>query len=114
MATNDASLTLETPTVETRAHRIARPVAPTGPPPEAPAIERETHQAKPGNGILRTRLFGSDVLATALCWIGLGFVVGSPEGWVGRLDAGLAGTVVTLVALRAAGLYRSRICARRT
>jgi exopolysaccharide biosynthesis polyprenyl glycosylphosphotransferase len=114
MATNDASLTLEAPTVETRTHRVARPVAPAVPPPEAPTIERARRPAKPGNGILRTRLFGSDVLATALCWIALGFAVGSSEGWVGRLDAGLAGLVVTLVAMRAAGLYRSRICARRS
>jgi exopolysaccharide biosynthesis polyprenyl glycosylphosphotransferase len=101
--------------VKSRVPHLARAVAANDPPPAITEseIEVRARAAQPGNGILRTRLLVSDLLATALCWIGLGLLLPSSVGWVGRIGAGLAAMLVTLVVMRMAGLYRSRLCARR-
>ncbi len=92
-------------------HRAATPV-----PPLAPAglsVEREPLDNPGDRNILRVRLWASDIFATATSWVGLGLVLDSSGGSLDRLESGLAGMFGTLVAMRVAGLYRSRLCVRR-
>jgi len=67
-----------------------------------------------GRTALRIRLLTLDVLATVISWVALGLVLNSSDGLLDRLESGVVAMFGTLVAMRVAGLYRSRICARRS
>jgi exopolysaccharide biosynthesis polyprenyl glycosylphosphotransferase len=66
-----------------------------------------------GRSMLRSRLVALDTFAVAASWIlvSYGLLTGSAGD---RLAPGLAATAATLAAMRATGLYRSRLCVRRT
>jgi exopolysaccharide biosynthesis polyprenyl glycosylphosphotransferase len=82
-------------------------VADTAETPE-PAADRST-----GNRILRTRLFVIDLIGAVFCWAWLGYVLTDAKTVPGRVLPGIAGAAATLIAMRATGLYRSRLCVRR-
>ncbi|HEX4082719.1 MAG TPA: hypothetical protein VHX40_07100, partial [Acidimicrobiales bacterium] len=83
-------------------------VADTAGTPE-PAADRST-----GNRVLRTRLFVIDLVGAVFCWAWLGYVLTDARTVPGRVLPGIAGAVATLIAMRATGLYRSRLCVRRS
>jgi exopolysaccharide biosynthesis polyprenyl glycosylphosphotransferase len=74
---------------------------------------REVALPAPGRSLLRARLMVVDVLAVTLSWIavGYGLLHGSTAE---RLGPGIAAAAATLVAMRGTGLYRSRLCVRRS
>ena len=82
-------------------------VADTAETPE-PAADRST-----GNRVLRTRLFVIDLIGAVFCWAWLGYVLTDAKTVPGRVLPGIVGAVATLIAMRATGLYRSRLCVRR-
>jgi exopolysaccharide biosynthesis polyprenyl glycosylphosphotransferase len=75
---------------------------------EVPATA-EAHSRVP----LRTKLFLIDLFVIGACWIGIGFAFTHSPSVLYRLGPGLVASAVALVAMRVAGLYRSRTCARR-
>jgi len=81
---------------------------------EAPSPTLHPVVPTAGNPMLRTRLFILDLVAAILCWGLLGLALTTSSTTAGRVLPGVAGGVVTLVAMRGAGLYRSRMCVRRS
>ncbi len=79
------------------------------PEPAEPLADRST-----GNRVLRTRLFVIDLIGAVVCWAWLGYVLTDAKTVPGRVLPGIAGAAATLVAMRATGLYRSRLCVRRS
>lgn len=73
------------------------------------------HAVRPAQSrsLLQMRLFVVDVLAVTLSWIPVGFALlaGSVAN---RLAPGAAAAAATLIAMRGTGLYRSRLCVRRS
>jgi exopolysaccharide biosynthesis polyprenyl glycosylphosphotransferase len=89
---------------------VARLVRPSGVATRTPA-----ERSRPGgNGSLRARLVVCDWSAIVLTWIGLGLVLLASSAPVRRLELGVVGAVATVLAMRLAGLYRSRLCVRRS
>lgn len=64
--------------------------------------------------VLRPRLLGLDIFSVMLTWVGLGFDLDRGSSALQRLAPGLVAAVVTLYGMRAVGLYRSRLCVRRS
>jgi len=99
---------------------LGAPQAPADPaqPVELPVAEpaAPNEPAKSGRSEhLRRRLVISDCLALCLSWIVLGMVIGSPTTpLVVRASFGALAVITTLIAMQLLGLYRSRICMRRT
>lgn len=96
-------------------------------PPNVPDRDTESALASPtlapneqsasrpkGNSLLHIRLLVTDVAAVALSWIWIGYLLVRASTVPDRLAPGIAATVAMLVAMRGTGLYRSRICVRRS
>lgn len=85
------------------------------PVPLRPDSLARAHAGHPsaGRSLLQMRLFVVDVLAVTLSWILVGFAL--LQGTVAdRLAPGAAAAAGTLIAMRGTGLYRSRLCVRRS
>ncbi len=86
-------------------------------PPGVPQVERDTDCqpaiARRTSSGLRVRLLMVDIAATAGTWLFLGTINMPATTESRRWGAALAATVVTLVAMRLLGLYRSRLCVQR-
>jgi exopolysaccharide biosynthesis polyprenyl glycosylphosphotransferase len=82
-------------------------------PPSTPEPTPQPPERATGNRLLRTRLFAVDLVAVGLCWIWAGSaLLGAPSA-LDRFVPGVAAAVITLIAMRVTGLYRSRLCVRR-
>ena len=93
-------------TLEVHGDRAGRPAPAAAGTPPAPVVDRR------GSTRLRSRLFLVDLSAASAAWLGLELAAGS-HMVLGRVAAGLAGALATLVAMRWLGLYRARRCARK-
>jgi exopolysaccharide biosynthesis polyprenyl glycosylphosphotransferase len=65
-----------------------------------------------GSYSLRTRLLAFDLFASGIAWLTVGFFLTPSGGMIERLTRGSLAVVATLIALRATGLYRSRVCSK--
>ena len=93
-------------TLEVHGDRAGRSAPAAAGTPPAPVADRR------GSTRLRSRLFLVDLSAASVAWLGLELAAGS-HMVLGRVAAGLAGALATLVAMRWLGLYRARRCARK-
>ncbi len=89
---------------------------PTGPPIEKPHGNPVNQDQPPTpNDRLRRRLFFTDCLALCFSWVALGMLIkGFAPSLLLRASLGALAAVITLLAMYLLGLYRSRICMRRT
>lgn len=67
----------------------------------------------PGSRALRTRLFLVDLVSAVVGWVGVGFATTDVATALARLAPGAAAACTSLFAMRATGLYRSRLCTRK-
>ncbi len=65
-----------------------------------------------GSYSLRTRLLGFDLLASGIAWLTVGYFMTPAGGVIERLTRGSLSVLATVIALRATGLYRSRVCSK--
>jgi exopolysaccharide biosynthesis polyprenyl glycosylphosphotransferase len=65
-----------------------------------------------GTYSLRTRLLVFDLIAAAAAWLGVGLVVDPTNSTLETLAAGGTGVIGTLISLRIARLYQSRVCVK--
>jgi exopolysaccharide biosynthesis polyprenyl glycosylphosphotransferase len=102
------------------------PVIVAAPPPHVDADEQALPAVAPSTGstwavrsphagrrFLRLHLLGLDLLAVTVGWSALGFWITGGPTTLDRLAPGLTAAILTLLAMHALGLYRSRNCARR-
>lgn len=83
-------------------------------PSETLEQDRTTPRSGEGERHLKRRLLIGDVLAACIGWIGVGLLVDQKPPLASRLLLSAAAATATLAAARLSGLYRSRVCARRT
>ncbi len=101
--------------LQSAASTAATGLAPAEPVPLRPDSLAHARVARPApsRSLLRMRLFMVDLVAVTLSWIAisLGLVPGSTAD---RLWPAAAAAATTLLAMRSTGLYRSRLCVRRS
>jgi exopolysaccharide biosynthesis polyprenyl glycosylphosphotransferase len=101
--------------LKSAASTAAASLAPAEPVPLRPDPLAHARVARPtpNRSLLRMRLFMVDLVAVALSWVAvsLGLVQGSTPD---RLWPAAAAAATTLLAMRSTGLYRSRLCVRRS
>lgn len=83
------------------------------PDPAEPAGGGRAEHRPAGPTTLRLRLLAADVVAVSVAWLVAATELLRSTTPAARVGPGLAATGATLVAMRATGLYRSRVCARR-